>query len=144
MTISLIRYECVALVTSLLKSRLHHDTLDKLKDQLPSDGEISRLEKDQTKEQMMLAIDQLEQRLFHKYRIESLDMKNPLQQAIANIARVIVAKARFLVNLQFRKSHYEKVDAQEGRNWYVVYKFALIFWTLTFSVYLLRQLICSS
>jgi len=121
MTFSLIRYETVGLFSRLLSPKYRQKPFS------PCDGSIkiygNKAENillggtafKPTSEEKTLWIDGLERKFENIYRFHELNMNEPIQKLTVNVARLLVAKARFIVKHQQWKatqgvSSEEEVD----------------------------------
>lgn len=105
MTFSLIRYEAVGLFNRLLSPKYRqkivsaYSDLDIYKTRAESTSLGKTIPKP-TSEEKDLWIDRLEQKFENLYRIHEWDLNKPIQNLTASVARLLIAKARLIVQHQ--------------------------------------------
>ena len=106
MTFSLIRYETVGLFSRLLSPKYRQksfspgDGLNEVYGNKAENTLLGGTALKPTSEEKNLWIDRLEQKFENVYRFSELDMNEPIQKLTANVARLLIAKARFIVKHQ--------------------------------------------
>ena len=118
MTFSLIRYETVGLFSRLLSPKYRQksfsscDGSNEIYGNKAENTLLGGTAIEPTSEEKNLWIDQLERKFENIYRFHELDMNEPIQKLTANVARLLIAKARFIVKHQQWKAT-QSVSSEE-------------------------------
>lgn len=121
MTFSLVRYETVRLFGKLLcpKYQPEDDIFNVFQNSDPGGNRTRRYTSSQTIQEKTFWVDQLERRFENVYKVQELDATDPMQTMTAKVAKLLIAKARFLIDLQAWKEccrEVSNVNREQRRN----------------------------